>query len=235
MPKNKIDSIFVDIDTTLVDPIPGDFHDERNLDQILAEAIAMKTGAPTDRGMCQIEEGYLSVGDMVGRKWPFGVMEGLGLSLQELWDILVEYTSYRIFFHEDAKVFLKGMRKIKGVKVYTATTNPHYIILAKLAVGGLADLSGSPYFDLCAGGEEIYPGGKACPEFFKALLAISRSDPENTLMVGDSPVYDLTLANAAGIRNVVLARRGQNQEVIDDSDGAIYVKSLETVLSMLAK
>ena len=231
--KFNVDCVFVDIDATLVDPIPGMTPDGRNLDQIVAEVLSAKRGVSADKALREIQKGYAEVKNMIGKRWPFGVMEKLGLNNEELWRILFEYMNSRLFCHDDVRGFLEGLRKIKGLKVYAATTNPHYMILAKLAVGGLADMNGSPYFDFCEGGEEVYPGGKASPEFFKALVAVAGTAPEKVLMVGDSPIHDLNLAKAAGIRNVILPDRMQKEEMIYGSDGGIYVKSLETVLSMV--
>jgi FMN phosphatase YigB (HAD superfamily) len=140
----------------------------------------------------------------------------------------------RLFMYEDAKAFLGAVKENRpDIKVYTATTNPRLIIFAKLSTGGFADKNGSPCLDGAFGGEEVYPGGKASPEFYTALLDRTGSDVDSSLMVGDSPEMDLKLAKAAGINQVVLPRRNQQEEYVVEADGGMYIKRLDYILELI--
>ena len=66
------------------------------------------------------------------------------------------------------------------------------------------------------------------------FLQRTGAPPETTLMVGDNPEMDIKLANPAGIKQVVLVRRGQAENWTYGSDGALYVKGLEEVLNFLS-
>jgi len=232
--KFEIETVFVDIDTTLVDPKPDAPGGAESIDLLMAELVAEKNGYSVEEAARRINQRYAAVGDMVGRFWPFGVLDGLNVAEAELWELLAEDARKHLFMHPDAREFLVRLRRMEGVKVFTATTNPRLIILAKLALGGLANAEASPYFDDCFGGEEVHPGGKCRPDFFTALLKITGAKPETSLMVGDSPTMDLALAKAAGIHQVVLPRRCQAEEWMVENDGGLYVKDLETAIDLIA-
>ena len=232
--KFEIETVFVDIDTTLVDPRPDAPGVAKGIDCLVAELVAERNGIATEAAAAEINKRYQSVGDMVGRHWPFGVLDGFNVTEAELWEILAADARKHLFMHPDAREFLVMLRRMEGVKVFTATTNPRLIILAKLALGGLANAEGSPYFEDCFGGEEVYPGGKCIPDFFSALLQLTGARPETTLMVGDSPTMDLALAKAAGIHQVVLPRRSQTEEWTVENDGGLYVRDLETAIDLIS-
>lgn len=121
----------------------------------------------------------------------------------------------------------------RGYRLYPATTNAGCICLAKLRVAGLADQDRSDYFVDLFGGDEVCPGGKTGPQFFKALLQRIEAAPHDVIMVGDLPHIDLAHAQAAGIQQVVLPRRDQPQDVMIEDDGGIYVRSLTSLLDWL--
>jgi len=226
----NVKTIFVDIDATLTDLKPGTVNDS----DPLAELVAKKNGITMDEARRRKKKAEDSVPEMVGGIWPFGILDELKVSEEELWEAYQADAKEKLFMHSDAKRFLLGLNKrYPNVKVYTATTNPRLIIYAKLAVAGLANKEGSPYLDDAFGGEEIYSGGKVCPEFYTALLEKTDSDPETTLMVGDHPEMDLALAKAAGIKQVALPRRDQEEDWVCESDGGVYFKYLDYLLDFI--
>jgi len=174
------------------------------------------------------------LGNLVGKYWPFGILDDFNISEDELWNALKINAKQKYFMYPDAKSFLIKIKQFSpSVKVYTATTNPRLIILAKLSMENIAGQNGSPYLDGAFGGEEVYPGGKATPEFFEALLERTGAVSETTLIVGDSPEMDLFLARSAGLKHVILPRRSQKEEWIHENDGGIYVKRLDTAFRFL--
>ena len=52
-------------------------------------------------------------------------------------------------------------------------------------------------------------------------------------MVGDDPQRDLAAALAAGIEQVIVVRRDQEQPLVKEADGGLYVQSLELVIEMI--
>jgi len=234
IPRLNVRTVFIDIDTTITDPFPEAQKDNELHSYLLARLVAKANDISIDLADKQIKEAEFSVGNMVGKEWPFGILENFNATDSELWALLVDDAKRRLFMHPDAKKFLIGLKNYPGIKVYTATTNPKISIYAKLSVGDLADQSGSSYLHDAFGGEEVSPGGKSTPEFYKALLQRTGASPETTLMVGDNPEMDLKLANAAGIKQVVLVRREQAENWTYCSDGALYVNGLEEVLNFLS-
>lgn len=222
-------TVFVDIDTTLTDPKPEFICTDSTDPFILLVAKVNDVSIAEAREMIFSE--LDAVGDLTKKIYPFGMLGKLNVTDDELWQIFAKKAEEDLFMHDDAKCFLMGLRETRpDVKVFTATTNPQLIIYSKLAIVGLADKNGSPYLDGAFGGEEVYPGGKLYPEFYTALLERTGADPKTTLMVGDSPEFDLALAKAAGIDQVVLVRRDQDEDFVMEDDGGIYLKRLDTIL-----
>ena len=75
--------------------------------------------------------------------------------------------------------------------------------------------------------------GKFTPTFFPSFLKAAALNPETTLMVGDDPQRDLAAALAAGIEQGIVVRRDQEQPLVKEADGGLYVQSLELVLEMI--
>jgi len=115
------------------------------------------------------------------------------------------------------------------------TTNSNLICRAKLAVAGLGGYEGSPCFVQLVGGSEVHPAGKSTPAFYENLLRIAETSPREVVHVGDDPHLDLALARAAGITQVVLPAREQEQDWVAGDDGGVYVKSLCLLPGMVTK
>lgn len=231
----KIKTVFVDIDTTLTDPKPEKAGEKDRQNEFFAELASKNNKISLEKAIEKIRQEEKAVESMVGKFWPFGIHEKLNVSYGELWEKLSSNAKERLFMHEDAREFLVKLKETHpNIKVCTATTNPRMIIYAKLSVGGLADESGSEFLDEALGGEEVFPGGKACPEFYKALLKLTDSDPESVLMVGDHPELDLKLAQKAGIKHVALPRRNQRQDIANEADGGIYLKRLDIIPDLIS-
>ena len=227
-PGLKVKTLLVDIDTTLVAPkseASGDISPEL----CLASLVAEKHNISIEKAKLKIQTLEKSIKNMVGNIWPFGILESLSIAEKELWHVLAQEAEKKLFMYSDAKDFLIGLKRYSDIKVYTATTNPGIIIFAKLSIGGLADKYGSMYLDGAFGGEEVHPGGKSTPEFYKALLKKTGAASDSTLMVGDHVKMDLELARAAGIKQVVLVNRAMRDDWTYEPEGPLYVKSLNNI------
>ena len=159
-------------------------------------------------------------------------IEPLGVSFDVYWTTLVSRLRKQVAVHSDAADAIRELRR-NGFRLYTATTNARLACLAKLAVGGLADRIGSPFFDDLFGGSEVTPDGKSGPSFFRAILERIDAEAREVVVVGDSPRADLGYARAAGIEQVILPRRDQDADWIREPDGGVYVKSLRIVAEMV--
>ena len=146
-------------------------------------------------------------------------------------DALKEDLSRHIYIPKDTVYFLKTMRD-RGIPVCAATTNSRFMTLAKLAVGGLADINGSPYLAAYHPGCEFRdPAGKFSVHYFPNILKHHGYDPETTLMLGDEPEHDLYPALKAGIRYGVIVARGQKEDLLR-KDGGIFIRSLRILAEM---
>ena len=140
--------------------------------------------------------------------------------------------SGNIYITEDTVHFLKAMKE-RGIPVCAATTNSRFMTLAKLAVGGLAGLNGSPFLSAYHPGCEFRdPMGKFSEHYFPNILKHHGYDPETTLMLGDEPERDLFPALKAGIRYGVIVDRNQKEEYVL-RDGGIFIRSLKKLTEML--
>lgn len=137
-----------------------------------------------------------------------------------------------IYIPEDTVYFLKTMRE-RGIPVCAATTNTRFMTLAKLAVGGLADINGSPYLAAYHPGCEFRdPAGKFSEHYYPNILKHHGYDPETLLMLGDEPEHDLYPALQAGIRYGVIINRRQ-ADAVCRKDGGLFIHSLRDLADMI--
>lgn len=162
------------------------------------------------------------------------VLTKLGINKKEYWNRIVVCLKKYLHVYPDAVAMVKRLYRL-GFPLYPATTNSAFLITAKFATGNLATYMHVPYYKAILGGSEVYPKGKSCPEFYKALMKKFSLKAKETLMIGDNPLADLLYARQSGIKNVVLVRRTQKDDCIIENDGCIYVRSLRIVPDMLLK
>jgi putative hydrolase of the HAD superfamily len=116
---------------------------------------------------------------------------------------------------DDAVPAIHALRDA-GLRVGLLTNGPSELQRRKLAITGI-----EPELDAVAISEEI---GAAKPEpeaFFTAARMID-CEPTDTAMVGDSPLYDVTGAHAAGLALAVLVTRGLDLA----AEGAAAIETL---------
>lgn len=224
--------VFVDIDGTLTHsagsrpPRPGPSHP-------LAGMLVVR-GVPVEEAAARVKQAEAAAAhDMVGRCWPFGAEQSLGIETAELAQYIVTDFRQRYAMHPDAWRFMTGLRELPGLRVYPATTNPGLYILGKLASGDLADAEGTPVFDAVFGGEEVSVGGKCGASFYHDLLTRTEVHPDRCVMIGDEPTPDLDYALEAGLRRIFIVCREQSVPLRHGAHGGFFVNSLDVALSMI--
>jgi putative hydrolase of the HAD superfamily len=121
----------------------------------------------------------------------------------------------RLRLFDDAVPTLREVRR-RGLRVGLLTNGPSALQRHKLAVTGI-----EPELDAIAISEEI-GAAKPDPEAFFIAAGLIGCEPAETAMVGDSPLYDITGAHAAGLALAVLVTRGLDVA----SDGAVTIETL---------
>lgn len=224
----NITDVLIDVDETLTEPVPGSSGNGKDALTLLAELVAGEKGVSIKEALARIRNAGNPDTTCL-----FMFLPELGVEPQRLWERLLEQFRREIRIADDAAFLLRRLRA-RGKRVYSATTNSRMATLAKLAVGGLADMQGTPYFTGFFGGNAFGdPGGKFAPGFFASIMKAAKLNSEATMMIGDSPDRDRAPALAAGIRHVVLVNRAQSEPCIKGADCAFSVNSLALVDDMI--
>jgi len=107
--------------------------------------------------------------------------------------------------------------------------------LAKLSIGGLADLSGCKYINgYFPGCSFLDPRGKYALDYYQKIMKAGGFDLETTMMIGDEPMRDSIPAMNAGMRWGVNIDRQQKACYIE-KDSILYINSFDVLIPMLEK
>jgi putative hydrolase of the HAD superfamily len=120
----------------------------------------------------------------------------------------------RLRLFDDSVATLRDLRG-RGLRVGLLTNGPSDLQRHKLAVTGI-----EPELEAIAISEEIGVA-KPQPEAFYTAAGMIGCEPSETAMVGDSPLYDITGAHAAGLALAVLVTRGLDLA----ADGAVTMET----------
>jgi len=162
----------------------------------------------------------------------FGFLDALDIPKQAFWNVLVDDIRESVEIPDDTVRFMEFVKE-KGIKLFSATTNSKMMTLVKLSIAGLASIDGSPYFSGFFGGDFFDdPNGKFSDKFFPSIMKYGNFDPERTMMIGDSEIWDMIPALGAGIKNVMIINRCQKEAVISRDD-VFYINNLETLMRIL--
>lgn len=225
MQKLSVKRVLMDVDGTMTDSPAGSCMGKSPLLH-LVELVMKQDGLSAEAA----ERKILSCGDpqlqCLSEFLPM-----LEVDPVQYFEAVKEDLARHIAIPEDTVYFLKAMRE-EGIPVCAATTNSRFMTLAKLAVGGLADINGSPYIAAYHAGCEFRdPAGKFSEHYFPNILKHHGYDPETLLMVGDEPEHDFYPALKAGIRyGVIIDRR--RTESIGREDGGFFIHSLRDLAAV---
>jgi putative hydrolase of the HAD superfamily len=136
-------------------------------------------------------------------------------------DLYVDYRQEKRRGVERLRLFddaIPTVRRVRagGLRVGLLTNGPSELQRRKLAITGL-----EPELEAIAISEEI-GAAKPEPEAFSVATAMLDLEPGDIAMVGDSPIYDIAGANAAGCALAVLVTRGLDLA----SEGATPIPTL---------
>ena len=224
LPRFSARAVLIDMDGTVnVEPEHGDY-----FVRILRELVAGRQ----ELGDVQAEGVIRERFDPAGEPITEAHLNALGIDFDAYWNSLIDWQQRNLEVYGDAVTMIRLLHDM-GVRMYPASTNSSLACRAKLARAGLTGSRGPGYFTELFGGSDVCPGGKAGPEFFRAVLARIGCDAREVVMVGDDVKADLQYARGAGIEHVVIVRRDQRSPWTRQT-GAIFVKSLTIVPSMLA-
>jgi len=158
----------------------------------------------------------------------------LGISEEAYFRSLQDALKNTVYVPEDTKRLLSFLKE-QGFALYTATTNPRFMTLAKLSIGGLADLSGCKYITgYFPGCSFLDPQGKYAPDYYQKIMAAGAFDPATTMMIGDEPLRDCIPAMKAGMRWGINIDRQQKARCIE-RDGVLYINSFDVLMPLLEK
>ncbi|MBR2510516.1 MAG: HAD family hydrolase [Lentisphaeria bacterium] len=226
MKKIKISRILMDIDGTMT-WYTGVRARSNLMLQILAEMLMEQYGTDKETAM----ERILNCGD-TATQCLSEFLPSLNISAEKYFAAVRDELSESIYIPEDTKIFLEKMKEA-GIPVCTATTNSIFATRIKLAVGGLADIDGSPYISGYHPGCEFGdPEGKFSAHYFPAILEKHKYAPETLMMIGDEVEHDFYPALKAGIRYGVVIDRKQKERLIA-KDGGIFISDLRVLLDLL--
>lgn len=228
MQKIPVSAILMDVDGTMT---------AQNAARALTRSPLEHLAALTARDhKCSVEkavEMIQSCGD-INTHCLSEFLDRLKVSRQEYFDSLVGDLEENIVITDDTVRFFQNMQK-KDIPVSTATTNSEFMTYAKLAVGKLADISGSPFIARCHGGNEFGdPKGKFSENFYPNIIKNHPYDPASVMMIGDEALRDALPALAAGIGWGVTIDRNAAENIIV-SGRHITVNSLDNLLPLIEK
>ncbi|MEM3507523.1 MAG: HAD family hydrolase [Candidatus Bathyarchaeia archaeon] len=136
-----------------------------------------------------------------------------------------ECWSNPIYF-EDTIPFLDSL-KSKGYKICLSTG-----IYAKEKAQGIEKFASKKYFDYAFGEDQI-SYSKTDPNFYKKILSIIKSSPNETISIGDTITHDIAPAKFIGIKAIWVNRKNTRFEFKDYIKPDFEVKNLYEVLEVL--
>ena len=225
LPALSAHTVLIDMDGTFTPTIElGDY-----FFAVLCRLVAQKK----DLGSSQSESLVRSIFDPGSEPITDTHLKTLGIHFDEYWQAVLDWQEKHFVPYPDAVEMIQQLHA-KGTRMFPATSNSGLACQAKLARANLADRCGSPYFAELFGGSEVSPMGKTGPKFFLDLLARIDCQADQVVMVGDDINADYEYAKRAGINQVVIVRRDQQEVCKRQDGGAILVKSLAIVPAMLS-
>ena len=161
----------------------------------------------------------------------FQIAHELGIAKEKLWDRgMRSLREYAVGF-PDATRMVKDLHR-RGFHLHIVSGNAGLTLLSKLALADLATREGSPYFEDFFN-EEAIPYPKADPQYYREVLRYLKVEADDVVIIGDWEPIDLYSPLEAGLKNIILVRRGRPQKIF--MRDCIYVNSLDLVPALLEK
>lgn len=219
----KLQAVLIDIDGTVTDPLRSSM-DAGILLHHLEDLVMEKWSLSRESANKKI----LSCGDC-NIHCLSEFLEDLGIAAEDYFAAICEDLKKTIVIPDDTRRFLEFV-KSENIALYSATTNPRFVTLAKLAAGGIpADHNGCEYFTgFYSGCFFRDPRGKFSPDFFPDIIKHGNFSPERVMMIGDEPIRDMLPACRAGIKFGVNIDRCQKEPLIA-KEGGYFINSMDVL------
>lgn len=139
LPKLNVTDVLIDVDDTITYSKTKECGGGGFL-RILVDLVAAQAAISKEEALSKIRE----VGD-TETTCLFSFLPALDVSPETYWEKIQEWLSKCLGIYKDAVVLIRSLHKT-GIRFYSATTNSRMTTLSKLAVAGMAEMKGSPYF-----------------------------------------------------------------------------------------
>lgn len=219
----SLQAILIDVDGTITDPLHSSM-DPQMLWCRLEELLMAKKHISRKSANARI----LSCGDCETHCLS-EFLDELDIAQEDYFAAICRYLKNKIVIPDDTKRFLEFVKREK-IALYTATTNPRFVTLAKLAAGGVAaNHLGCEYFT------GYYSGcffrdreGKFSPRFYPDILKHGNFSPDRVMMIGDEPHRDMLPACRAGIKYGINIDRTRKEPLIE-KNGGYFINSMDVL------
>ncbi len=153
------------------------------------------------------------------------IVDAAGLSREQFYGDLTRWMSERVEALEGARELIKGASQCAR-ELHLASTNAEIIARAKLAGAGLDPSR----FKGLRGGDEILPGGKSSPVFFRALMQRIGVSAEQVIHIGNDATADGLFSSEAGVAQCLLLQPPQPAAVPLESGRVRVFHSLREII-----
>ena len=225
----NVNTILCDIDATVTDVYPEHTHDSfrDRVFNIFAKKISSQREICIDEARSLLEDFANNL--MVWWDYP-DFITYFELDAISIWEEMRQVHKDMLFVYEDAVEMIKHLHSLKK-NLYIVSNNPVTGCLLKLEVAGLADLSGSKYFNRIFG-TNITHGMKSQVPMWKRVVANLGVAPSDIIIVGDSLKEDFEVPHSAGIGKTIIVDRNA-EKLVEERNDYIAVNSLNQISGIL--
>jgi len=189
---------------------------------IIADELSRKESIPYKEAAARVQQATDEI-----QWWDYPHVAGyFGIDHWRVWRRVLQIQDEVLVPFDDGIRMTKELKN-RGFSLYITSNNPNFGCLLKLARAGLADITGTKWFDRILGAN-LCRGQKSQSGHWFKVLAQANLDPKLTVSVGDNAVEDGDVPIGAGFAFAVLVNHKQRKDVVVDGQKFI-VNSLELV------
>jgi len=224
---NKIKSLFIDIDGTLVDCLK-EVTEPNPMFTVLFEAAKQEGKLPEE----EITKRIHHVKHFV-HWWHWAdFIVALELNPKKFWDFAYEFEKEYMLCSGKEIPYVLNQLKSEGYGLYITSNNPNCGILHKLRLIGLGTNQAAPLFNQLLGCQEM-KGLKWDLYYWKNALAHTGLDGEEVATIGDDLKCDGYMPLEAGISRAFIVNRKMDVNRKQENDRITIVKDFNEILQIL--